>query len=622
MNDSPITATSEPLVFPTAHAPPLLALPELLLEPPDDELVAPELLLPPDDELLLAPELLPCAPDDELLAAPELLLEPPDDELLPAPELLLELLDDELLPAPELLLVLPDDELLLPPPDDELVAPELLPCPPGDLVSLAVSSCPQASGTAAAAKRRTRRMRECGTIGDFSQRRCVRGAGARAPCSGQLPGRRTGRAVRVNSYPASHGSSHTYRRRDRAVRVGSGVRGKSALYPPGFRPRGWVRLTGKLPGLTERGLDPRMEGVLRRLARWIGGQPAPSHGNGAAGARTPPPAGPRQGGAATPTPAPARPATAFTPFARALGVAEPEAPPAEEDDPAALELAARVVAHFQANRPGPASAPSLSLQILSLVAAPEPDMGELARLVSADPALSAGVLQVANSAAYRGLMEVETVRDALVRLGFDEVARVAGALSAKSLFNPKIRQEVTRFRPAFEAVYQRALIVANAAAWEAMQVKGGRADRAFLGGMLHDVGRSVALRSVAALALEGAPVPAGGAPLDQLLDRVHVELGGEAHQAWNLPQYLTVMAVRHHDPVVPADPEFADLHVVRLAAALHDLRADPGVAHRAAAEIAQTAGALGLTPHAVRTLSAELRDAEQRIRSTFGLDHP
>jgi HD-like signal output (HDOD) protein len=361
-----------------------------------------------------------------------------------------------------------------------------------------------------------------------------------------------------------------------------------------------------------------MGGVLRKLSRWLGGGSGATAPDAVADpARTPAPA-------ASPStaPAPDGPATPFAPFAKALGIAEPPAPPAGEDDPAELELAARVIAHFQANRPGPASAPSLSLQILSLVAAPEPDVGELARLVTADPALSAGVLQVANSASYRGVMDVETVRDALVRLGFDEVARVAGALSARSLFNPKVRQELSRFRPAFETTYQRALVVANAAAWQAMQVKGGRADRAFLGGMLHDVGKSAALRSVAALAQEGAAVPSAGAPLARLLDRIHVEIGGEAHQAWSLPQYLTVMAVRHHDPAIPAGAEFADLHVVRLAGALHDLRSDPAVAHRAAAEVAQSAGALGLSPHAVRTLAAELRDGEQRIRSTFGLDHP
>jgi HD-like signal output (HDOD) protein len=372
-----------------------------------------------------------------------------------------------------------------------------------------------------------------------------------------------------------------------------------------------------------------MAGLLRRLTAWLGGGPAAEAARRPAppSARAPSPAD------APPPPAPAPPgapaeatATPFAPFAKALGVPEPAAPPAGDEgeaaeDPQELELSERILEHFRANRLGPASAPSLSLRILSLVAAPEPDVGELSRLVSADPALTAGVLQVANSAAYRGLMEVETVRDAIVRLGFDEVARVAGALSARSLFNPRMRAEIARYRASFAALYHRALTVANAAAWEAMQVRGGRADRAFLGGMLHDVGKSVALRSVAALSLEKRlQVPTGGPALDRLLDRVHLEVGAESHQEWGLPQYLTVIAVRHHDREIPSDAEFADLHAVRLAGAIADLRGEPAVAHRAAAELVQSAGALGRSPLQVRSLAAELRDGEQRVTASFGLD--
>jgi hypothetical protein len=129
---------------------------------------------------------------------------------------------------------------------------------------------------------------------------------------------------------------------------------------------------------------------------------------------------------------------------------------------------------------------------------------------------------------------------------------------------------------------------------------------------------------VATLSLEGglAPLagPAGEARLDRLLDRVHVELGAEVHQDWQLPQYLTVLAVRHHDAGIPADAEFIDLHVVRLAAAVHDLKAEPATAWRAADEILQSAAALRLDANAVRALAAELRQAEEKVAVTFGLD--
>jgi HD-like signal output (HDOD) protein len=278
-----------------------------------------------------------------------------------------------------------------------------------------------------------------------------------------------------------------------------------------------------------------------------------------------------------------------------------------------------VLAHFHKNRPGPASAPSLSLRILNLVASPQTDIGELSRLVSSDPALAAGVLTVANSAACRGFSETETVRDAITRLGFEEVARVAGAVSAKSLFNPRLRAELAAHGPHFAALFGRACAVAGGAAWLALQRPGGRSDRAFLGGMLHDVGKTIALRSVSALLLDGSlRLPLGDPRIDRLLDAVHLEIGGEVHQEWNLPQYLTVIAVRHHDSLVPPDPEFRDLHQVRLVAALHDLAAEPALAARAAAELVQSAAALGMGPFQVRQLNAEMRAAEQRLG--FGVE--
>jgi HD-like signal output (HDOD) protein len=314
----------------------------------------------------------------------------------------------------------------------------------------------------------------------------------------------------------------------------------------------------------------------------------------------------------------------FAPFGKALGVAVPSEPPplAEEEELEELELAARVLEHCRRNKLGPASSPTLSLRILNLVASPNAEISELARIISADPALSAGVLNVANSAYFRGLDEIETVRDAVTRLGLDEVGRVAGALSAKSLFNPKLKQELATFGPRFTSLYRRAVTVASAAATLAMRCR-ARSDRTYLGGMLHDVGRTVALRSLALLQLEHQVTLEAGSPrLERVLDRVHVELGAELHQEWQLPQYLTVLAVRHHDAEIPSDEEFRDLHVVRLAAAVHDLRAEPGFAWRASREIVQSAGALRVDPNGVRFLAAELRQAEEKVNTTFGLDRP
>jgi len=312
----------------------------------------------------------------------------------------------------------------------------------------------------------------------------------------------------------------------------------------------------------------------------------------------------------------------FAPFGKALGVPVPSEPSplGEEAEVLELERCERILDHCRKNRLGPASAPTMSLRILNLVASPGAEISELARIISADPALSAGILNVANSAFFRGLDEIETVRDAVTRLGLDEVGRVAGALSAKSLFNPRLKLELQAFGPRFARLYHRSITIATAAAALAMRAR-ARSDRAYLGGLLHDVGRTVALRAVSDLARAGALGLEPDDPrVERAIDRVHVEVGAELHQEWQLPQYLTVLAVRHHDVAIPADPEFLDLHVVRLTAAVHDLRADPGTAWRASREVVQSAAALRLDANGVRALASELRQAEEKVRSSFGLE--
>jgi HD-like signal output (HDOD) protein len=263
----------------------------------------------------------------------------------------------------------------------------------------------------------------------------------------------------------------------------------------------------------------------------------------------------------------------------------------------------------------------VALQILNLAARPEAEVQELARLVARDPALSAGVLSVANSPVHRGLMEVETTREAVARLGFDELGRVAAAVSARTLFSPRHRAEQAAFGARFTDLFGHAVAVGSAAASVALGRPGARADRVYLGGLLHDVGKALALSALAGLVVDGKLPALAPERVERVLDRLHVEMGGEAHQIWALPQYLTVMSLRHHDAEVPADPEFVDLHLVRLASSVADLD-DPPTAARSAREVVQSAGALGLDPFAVRALAADVREAAARAVRAFSPPAP
>ena len=316
-------------------------------------------------------------------------------------------------------------------------------------------------------------------------------------------------------------------------------------------------------------------------------------------------------------PAPEPPSNPFAPFAKLLGLPVPEDPPPlpEEDERREATLAANLVERFAASPPEQASFPAIALQIMDLVASAEADVSRVAGVISRDPALSAGVISVANSPVFRGLSDVETVREAVARLGLQEVGRVAAAVSARDLFNPKLAAERAGSGGRAEALFARSVAVGSAAASAAMRQRGARSDHVYLGGLLHDIGQALALKVLAGM--EGGPAPGELEPprLERILDRAHVAIGTAAHQAWALPKYLALVCAHHHDEEVPADAEHLDLHLVRLTSALASLK-DPLFAARAAREIVGSARALHLDPYGVRALHAELAS---RLRTSAAL---
>lgn len=284
-------------------------------------------------------------------------------------------------------------------------------------------------------------------------------------------------------------------------------------------------------------------------------------------------------------------------------------------------LAAEVMTRYRETQPGPASLPAASLQVLNAVAEQDISLSELSRLVSQDPAMSAGVLRVANSAAYAGAVEVETLRDAVTRLGLTEVGRVAGTVAARSLFQPQMRTEFAAFGAKWNEIFAEAVVAARGAAWLAMQVSGVNADQVFLAGLLHDIGRSVGLRAMATLRGSWRPIGPDDPRVDRVLERVHVDIGGDVHQLWNLPRFPTIVTVRHHDLDLPGDGEYRDVHAVRLCSALVQFRRLPWRRAAIRAEVDESSIVLGQSGFALRSLDTQLRAEFTKVAQSF-VDRP
>ena len=192
----------------------------------------------------------------------------------------------------------------------------------------------------------------------------------------------------------------------------------------------------------------------------------------------------------------------------------------------------------------------------------DPDVGtrQLEAVIAKDPALVAQVLRLANSSRYAGLNKIATVDQALLRLGTQQVCRLALAASQLSLYKTKYLPLESYMADSWNRAYASAI----GAGWIAERTgHAGMAQAAFLAGLLHDVGNLLIL-----MVLEDIEMKAGtnrqfsASLINDILNSLHCECGYMLMQRWNLPEIYCNAARDHHLQALDARDDL--IMVVRL----------------------------------------------------------
>ncbi len=252
--------------------------------------------------------------------------------------------------------------------------------------------------------------------------------------------------------------------------------------------------------------------------------------------------------------------------------------------------------------------PAVASQVEDLVRGGDYAMDRLARLVTADPALAAEALAAANAAAQDERHAAASVAQALERLDPRTLVGTALATVRRSRAAPGPLAQLRE--RAWRDALSCALLCRDLA-----RVRGLPDDEAFTAGLLHDVGRPVAIAVLERLA-QGAQHPRAmsGRWWEAVVDRYHVELGQAIARRWALPGRLADAIALHHadDVSAAADPELlavvmtSDV-VVRALADGTRVSADDAASIRALSE----ADAAALA-HTAEALPAFLSSIERR----------
>lgn len=240
------------------------------------------------------------------------------------------------------------------------------------------------------------------------------------------------------------------------------------------------------------------------------------------------------------------------------------------------DIADRVRRQVREHPMEPVAFPAMALKILDLVENPDSNLSDVVRMINNEPAISVEILRFANSAVYAGLQPVTEMRDAVVRLGMTNSAQVAASSATRALFDVwdgDHNQELVDRR---RGLWLSGLTCAFTSGWAAMNLRRCNMNSAFIGGMLHDIGKNVALRALTEL--ERADVlggPLTAEEIELVLEDVHEEIGLAVTDSWRLPSFLHTIIEKHHQRDLGDETALREVHLVRLVSGLSEMRRNP-----------------------------------------------
>ena len=190
---------------------------------------------------------------------------------------------------------------------------------------------------------------------------------------------------------------------------------------------------------------------------------------------------------------------------------------------------------------------------------------DVAKIIETDAALSARIVQVGNSALYRGINPAETVQAAAMRMGLDTVRTLATSLVMKQLFqatHPVVDHYLRK-------AWKTSTDVAALSAMIARTVTGLESDSALLAGLTHSIGLSPIL-----VKAEGDSALLNDAPtLERLLYEIYPQVGAQILKNWGFSDAMVKVPAEHliiNRKGNNGQPDYVDVVQVALLQTLDD----------------------------------------------------
>lgn len=195
--------------------------------------------------------------------------------------------------------------------------------------------------------------------------------------------------------------------------------------------------------------------------------------------------------------------------------------------------------------------PIVFQQIQKVINDPSVSAGQIASILSEDPAMSAKVLKLTNSAFYGLSREIESVKQAVLIVGIEAVKNLVLSASVLEMFKGNIDQDYQNsfWRHSLATAFCSRMLVKNLKSQRMVE-----SDPAFSAGLLHDVGKMILSCFLPKEYAEFRKMRVDDKihtdyELElQLFGYTHAQIGGCLAAQWKLPSKLAEAIVQHHTP--------------------------------------------------------------------------
>jgi len=191
--------------------------------------------------------------------------------------------------------------------------------------------------------------------------------------------------------------------------------------------------------------------------------------------------------------------------------------------------------------------PTVVTRALDMLSDPEVDIREVEKVIGNDQSLVTKLIKISNSALYSGLQRVESLSQALARLG----ARTTKSLILSTSMQAYFFRNNPGMKTWGQSLWQHAAECGTAARRIAVAAGYDDPEKAFVGGVLHDIGKLVLLLVSGDIYRRIQSLKKRESLRDheaekRILKTDHMEIGELLMEKWNMPASAKACVKFHH----------------------------------------------------------------------------